>query len=274
MQGNLFQGYFPAKYHTKGIPTGRPSCYFSVVKMYRSLLFWLSLIGLNSAGRAQYPSVKADSAFVKFISSLPGEEPFDSAHVWKRTAGNTEYIFSDNDLYRLFGYRVMTAYRDFDFKQQHILGLRTCKQCFIHCRHDLGRTSCHRNAHSLQWIWLVRDNGRAFIKVSSVTEKGHTDTEIPGLRKEWLQDTVLPRKSWAGQKAWYTLGGGDCHARISYTVHEDRYYPVYLLKEWNQYGGCRAGGIWAFTISFRDPGRDLEYIKRTILLDRDEEPYQ
>ena len=223
---------------------------------------------------AQYPSAGADSAFISLIGSLPGKEPFDSSRKWNQSTDPYLYILSDNDLYNLFGYAVMTRMKDFDFTHQHILGLRTCKQCFLFCRHDRGEKKCHRNAHYLQWIWLARDNGRAFSGLSSVTDSGHIDTEIPGQREEWLQDTVLPRPSQPGQNAWYTQGGGDCHARISYTVHADRYYPVLLLKEWNEYGGCRAGGFWAFTISFPAPGKKVQYVKRTILLEKGEAPIQ
>ena len=179
------------------------------------------------------------------------------------------YIVSDNDLYDLFGYAAMIKYRDIDFTRYHLLGIYTCRPCFLYCRHDLYKNECHWNVHEAEWIWLLRENTKALDILPSVTDKGHIDTDIPHQREEWRDDTVLSRKTLPGYAGWYTTGGGDCHARISYTLYADRYYPVYLLQEWNRYGGCRAAGFWAFTISFPEPGKQRHYIKRRILLDRD-----
>lgn len=208
-----------------------------------------------------------DSAFVRMMDGFPRSEPFDTAHRWEKAEHPYVYIISDNDLYDYFGYDLMSRHRDFDFANYHILGMRECRFC-LRCRHDEGRTECHRNACSYGWVWRVRDNKKAFTEIPSATSPGHIDALLPAGRKSFFGDTVMTRRSDSTIMAWYTHASGDCHARFSYVLQQDKYYPVLLLKELNYYGGCRGAGFWEYTISFTQPAGIRHYIKCTILMER------
>jgi hypothetical protein len=51
----------------------------------------------------------------------------------------------------------------------------------------------------------------------------------------------------------------------------DNYYPVLLLKEWNYYGGCRAGGRWKFALDFTMPAGIAIQQKAVILMNNENE---
>ena len=57
--------------------------------------------------------------------------------------------------------------------------------------------------------------------------------------------------------------------QVQYAVFADKYYPSIVLKEWNYWGGCRAGGSKDYTISFKEPEGVLYKVKRTILMKGD-----
>lgn len=229
----------------------------------------LILLCCVSIVNAQPPFIGKDSAAVKTIPGLSAIEPFDTAHPYKKVNGPFVYLSSDNDLYNVFGYFIYTQWREFDFHKYHILGIQECKQCQRVCRHDEGEKECHRNACSREWIWLQRENEKAFTEIPSITVKGHVEAPLPVGRKSFFRDTVIRKPSDSTLVNWYTNGGGDCHARFRYAVFKDRYYPVLLLKEWNYYGGCRAGGDWDFTITFKRPEEKRVTIKNTLLVELD-----
>lgn len=231
----------------------------------RLLVILLFCSGLAEA-QSLFPG--RDSAFVRIMDGLPRSEPFDTAHHWKKVGQPCVYIISDNDLYDHFGYELMSRYRDFDFANYHILGLRECQQCLLYCKHDEGRRECHRNACHYQWTWRVRDNKKAFMEMPAAVSPGHIDAVIPMGRKYFFGDTIMARVSDSAIMAWYTHAGGDCYARFSYGLLQDKYYPVLLLKELNYYGGCRSAGFWEYTVSFTQPAGIRYYIKRTIFMER------
>lgn len=207
-----------------------------------------------------------DSAFVRMIGGFPVSEPFDTSQQWKRVKGSYVYILSEKDLYEIFGIAITDPNRDVDFLHYHILGMRECRDCLF-CRHEEGRRDCHRNACSYRWVWRVRDNKKAFKEIPAITFPGHVDAVLPDGRNSFFRDTLLPRKSDSTLTAWYTIGRGDCHARFSYLLQQDRYYPVLLLKELNYYGGCRAGGFRNFTVSFARPDGLFHFVKRTLFME-------
>jgi hypothetical protein len=219
----------------------------------------------TSLVQAQKPNFCNDSASIKIMDSLPSAEPFDTANRWKKAAGPYQYIISQNDLYDYFGWHLYVQYMNFDFANYHILGIKQYRQCLEYCRHETGVSLCHRNICSEDWVWRMRDNKKAFTEIPSVAFPGHKAASIPGGQKYFLKDTVMVKEEVSTLTAWYTHGGGDCHARVEYRLFRDKYYPAVLLKELNYYGSCRAGGFWDFTVSFRKPPGMMYYIKRTIL---------
>ncbi len=221
---------------------------------------------LAKAG-AQVPLFEKDSAAVERVSGLPGEEPFDTAHPYNRAGENYIYILSSNDVYHLFGYSTYTEFSRFDFSRYHITGIQVCMQCRRVCRHEEGLTTCHRNRCQQEWIWLKRENEKAFTGIPSLFKEGHADVALPDGRQYFLRDTVIPKTPGSAMMAWYINAGGDCHARYEFDVLSDRYYPVVLLKEWNYYGGCRAGGFRDFTVTFTAPENKHYFIRRTVLMD-------
>ena len=153
-------------------------------------------------------------------------------------------------------------YYQYNFSDYHILGEQKCKQCIEHCRHDEGRTECHRNACDKEWIWVVRDNKKAFTEIPVRTILGHDRNDVPR-----YNDTIITTAPDTSK--WYTTGHGDCFARFTYAVFADKYHPSIVLKEWNYWGGCRAGGSKDYTISFKEPEGVLYKVKRTILMKGD-----
>lgn len=224
-----------------------------------------------STSLAQVPYFEKDSAAVKIIPELSSDEPFDTAHPYKTRKDPYLYILSQHDIYDLFGYAEFNELAGFDFSHYHILGRQVCNQCDRVCRHQEGETNCHRNRCDKKWIWLKRENSRAFTLIPSATGLGHTGTSLPDGRVSFPADTVIMLNDDAGQAAWYTHSGGDCHARISFDVFTDNYYPVLLLRENNVYGGCRAGGFWDFTIRFNKQPLNLLPVKRRFLIENKRE---
>lgn len=243
-----------------------------VLKPAMRILLFLCLLAAASL-KAQTAFYTADSAFIRFID-LPSTEPFDSTKPYNRVKEEMIYILSPNDLYRYFGYNTYIKHYRNNFSQQHILGRLQCRQCVEICMHKEGQRECHRNRCRYTWVWTLRDNAIAFTNLPSATWPGHSDALALTGRKTFLHDTVITKATGTGKwnAKWYTTGGGDCHARFTYSILKDNYYPSVILKEENYYGGCRAGGRWEFTICFNKPEDALYIYKRTILLD-DKRPY-
>lgn len=207
-----------------------------------------------------------DSSVVKEIE-LPSAQPFDTAHPYRKVKNPLVYVCSNNDLYDLFGYNYFLKYRDFDFNNYHILGQEVCRQCHIVCKHDEGDKNCHRNRCNLVWKWVMRRNNIAFseIPVSALPQDSESAIQKIG-RLNW-RDTVIQDKENPASGKWYTTGGGDCHARFSYKIYTDNFHSALLLREWNYYGGCRAGGFKEFTLSFKLPDGIKQFTKSTTHVD-------
>lgn len=219
----------------------------------------IALLLLSTTADAQFLTIK-DSAFLYEIE-LPAQEPFDTAHKWKKAERPLVYIASEKDLYDVFGYAVASQHRGFDFTAKHILGQRLCRQCYRHCHHDQGQKECHRNACSYSWLWKVRENDKAFTAVAFTSSPGHEYDKSIHQSKFW-KDTLITS---ATETKWYTIGHGDCHSTFSYKLFADKYYPVLLLKEWNYYGGCRAAGFTNITLHFTlPPGIQYHYKSTTL----------
>ena len=225
----------------------------------KALCFIFIVFTCSPASAQQFVRVH-DSAFVSVVK-LPSKEPFDTAHAYKKVKADHLYIISEKDLYDIFGYNRAVSMQGFNFTDYHILGRLQCRQCEQYCEHDRGETNCHRNACNRVWTWVTRENEKAFIKVPAFTMP--LPAESQPLR---FKDTVIMNTQ--DSATWFTTGRGDCFARFQYELVADRYYPVLLLKEWNRWGGCRAGGTKPAKISFIMPGGIKHKVKHTILLDR------
>ncbi|NOT51237.1 MAG: hypothetical protein HOP10_08160 [Chitinophagaceae bacterium] len=217
-----------------------------------------SLLLIAGSASAQPVLFSKDSAIIKEIE-LPSKEPFDTAKSYFKMKSDRVYIISDKDVYDLFGYKISTKFYQFNFADNHILGELKCRQCMMVCHHDEGETNCHRNACNKEWIWVMRDNKRAFTEIPSYTE--------PWFEKKTViqEDTII---SIADTSRWHTTGHGDCFAKFEYGLFFDKYHSALILKEWNYWGGCRAGGSKVCTIVFKEPEGILYKMKRTILMDR------
>ncbi|MBI5857328.1 MAG: hypothetical protein HZB42_06730 [Sphingobacteriales bacterium] len=231
----------------------------------RFLFFFLFCCTMASGQTLLFPK---DSAFIKEVDGLPAKEPFDTAHSYRQVVQPYIYIISGHDMYNLFGYDTFMKYRDFDFANNHILGSVQCRQCLMYCQHDEGQTACHRNRCSYGWIWLMRDNKKAFIEISSTIVPGHVDADMTGQRKSFVGDTIIASRKDHSFSNWYTHGQGDCFATFKYNIYADKYHPILLLKERNYWGGCRAGGFWDFTISFKMPPDILHHSKIVVLMEK------
>lgn len=229
------------------------------------LLVGFLLLSANLAGQ-DLIYIK-DSSVVNTIAWLPSAEPFDTTRSFRKAEQKYIYIISDHDLYDLFGYNKTVDNRQFDFTNYHILGTQLCRQCLEYCSHNEGKTDCHRNICSYEWVWQMRDNKKAFTEIRSVTKDGHVGNKLPKGRLDFFGDTIIIGSTAdRNHVQWYTHGRGDCHARFLYVVYLDKYYPVTLLKELNHWGGCRAGGNWAFTISFFLTRKVAQYSKNVVLM--------
>lgn len=230
----------------------------------------ICLIFYSNFAMSQPFGLTKDSAFVKLIDDLPTKEPFDTAKsYWHNIKNEYLYIISDKDIYELFGYNISSRYRDFDFTNYHILGKEICKQCELYCKHDEGQKDCHRNVCNKEWTWIMRDNKKAFIEITSQGKLPLND-EQNAVMKYRYSDTVLVSNADTGTATWLTQSGGDCHATFKFGVFHDNYYPAIILKEWNYYGGCRAGGSWEFAINFPMPSGNFQKSKNVIFMKKNE----
>ena len=208
-----------------------------------------------------------DSSIVKPVD-LPATEPFDSSRTWQRVSSPYIYIISDNDIYNYFGNMTSMKFREFNFGHYHILGEFKCRQCMQFCHHKEGQTKCHRNRCNKEWIWVMRENEKAFTEIPVSASPGYTGIAMPAGRHSFLRDTVIKAVSDTVKATWYTTGHGDCFAHFKYGLFADKYHPVLLLKEWNYWGGCRAGGSRDYTLSFSMYPGVLYTIKNTVLMDK------
>ncbi len=229
---------------------------------------WLigCLLCWNSA-LAQVSFHTKDSSIIKEIE-LPSQQPFDTAHAYHRVLGPYVYISSDNDLYSYFGYDIAMKYYKLKFGSFHILGEYQCRQCLENCRHDEGIAACHRNVCMKEWVWVMRENSKAFIEIPLSLSPGHIGPGLPRDHRPFFGDSVIRGNYDSGISRWYTHGQGDCFATFKYKIFQDNYHPVILLKEWNYWGGCRAGGSFDFTLSFKMPEGILYTIKNRVLMDK------
>lgn len=214
----------------------------------------------------QFTFYAKDSSIVKEID-LPAKEPFDTSKAYYRETTPYIYISSDNDLYNYFGWQTASKYHEFDFKNYHIFGEQACRQCMEFCHHDAGQTACHRNKCDMEWIWVMRDNKKAFTEIPVSILPGHISKDLPPNVRSFWGDTLIKSKTDTAIAKWYTTGRGDCFARFEYRLYADKYHSALLLKEWNYWGGCRAGGRKDFTLSFSMPEGILYKFKNTILVD-------
>ncbi|MBL7702009.1 MAG: hypothetical protein JNM14_07140 [Ferruginibacter sp.] len=222
------------------------------------MLFCLLLF--SSTVPAQSFFFSADSAFVSTIE-LPSKQPFDTARAYLKVQSPYIYIISDKDLYDHFGYNAAMKFYQFNFNDYHILGRLQCRQCLLVCNHDRREKKCHRNACHKEWVWVKRDNKKAFTTVASYVMPWSKAEGFPR-----YNDTLIDAPG--DTSIWYTTGSGDCFARFEYAVVADKYQPALILKEWNYWGGCRAAGGKPAAVIFKEPAGILYKTKRTILMQR------
>jgi len=209
-----------------------------------------------------------DSSIIKIIDDLPSSEPFDTANAYRKVNRPYVYIISDHDLYNVFGFELSEKYRGFNFADYHILGTMQCKQCLEYCQHDEGNINCHRNSCTPEWVWVMRDNKKAFARIPVTVIPEHIGTEFPSNLHLLFGDTLIKAATDTSMTNWYTTGHGDCLAHFNYELVTDKYHPVLLLKEWNYWGGCRAAGIKHYTISFKMPADHLYHTKNIAFAER------
>jgi hypothetical protein len=230
-------------------------------------LLFILLLGYSAASGQTIFSGK-DGSVIKLIDDLPASEPFDTAHAYRKVNSPYVYIISDKDMYDNFGWPTPEKYWEFNFKDYHILGIFECRQCLEFCHHEEGQTNCHRNRCNEEWIWLMRDNKKAFTEIPVKTMPGHEGNDLPLTFHKFFGDTIIKMIADTSIAQWYTTGQGDCMVHFTYGLFTDNYHPVLLLKEWNHWGGCRAGGAKASTISFTMPPGILYHKKNTILREK------
>lgn len=216
------------------------------------------LLLFSSTVSAQSIFFPGDSAVTATVD-LPAKEPFDTARAYSPVQSPFVYIISNKDLYDHFGYDISMRFYKFNFTDFHILGTLQCMQCLSVCNHHKGEKNCHRNACNEKWIWVKRDNKKAFTTIPSYTTPSYERKGLP-----LYYDTIVVASSDTSK--WYTTGHGDCFARFEYALVADKYHPVLILKEWNYWGGCRAGGSKPATIVFKEPEGIQYKTKRTILM--------
>jgi len=222
------------------------------------MLFCLLLFSSTVSAQSFY--FPGDSAVVSTVD-LPAKQPFDTARAYFKVKSPYVYIISDKDLYDYFGYNVSMKFYKFNFADFHILGVQQCMQCLIGCNHDKGERNCHRNACMREWVWVKRDNKKAFTAVPSYILPWYKSNDLP-----MYHDTIIVAS--ADTSRWYTTGQGDCFAHFEYDLVTDKYHHALILKERNYWGGCRAGGSKKATIVFKEPEGILYKIKRTILMEK------
>lgn len=230
------------------------------------LLFILLLCGHIASGQAFFSG--KDSSIVKIIDDLPASEPFDTAHAYRKVNRPYVYIISDKDIYDNFGWPIDVKYQEFNFSDYHILGTLECKQCMLYCHHDEGQTNCHRNRCNKEWLWVMRDNKKAFTDIPATVMPGHIGSGLPSNLRSFWGDTIIKAAADTSMTKWYTTGHGDCMVHFTYGLFTDNYHPVLLLKEWNHWGGCRAGGSRDYSIFFKMPPAILYHTKNTILREK------
>jgi hypothetical protein len=206
------------------------------------LLFGLLLFGVNTSG--QNIIFPKDSSVISIVGDLPSTEPFDTSRAYQKRKQRYVYILSGKDVYEIFGYSVSDKYQNFNFKDYHILGQQVTNK----------------------WTWQLRENKKAFVEVPSTTKFGWVGFRLANGTTSYLKDSLMQLISDSVQ--WATEGRGDCKAHFNYSVVRDKYYPTLLLIERNYWGGCRAGGSKAYTISFVMPRNILQYSKNTILMNK------
>ena len=113
---------------------------------------------------------------------------------------------------------------------------------------------------------MMRDNKKAFTEIPVKTMPGHMGTDPSLNPHSFWADTIIRMVADSGRAQWFTTGRGDCMAHFNYGLFVDKFHPVLLLKEWNHWGGCRAGGTRLSTISFTMPLAILYRKKNTILM--------
>ncbi len=231
------------------------------MRLFFGLLFFCFV---NASGQDIF--FQKDSSVVKRIEGLPSMEPFDTTDAYRKVKQRYVYIISKNDLYRIFDYNTAMKLYGFNFADYHILGQQLCIHCYRNCNHNGVISPCHRNACDYEWIWQMRENKIAFVEIPSTTKAGHVDANLPEGRTSFFYDTLIRSGKDIINTNWYTHGHGDCFARFKYGVFHDTYYNVVLLKEWNHWGGCRAGGSKTFTISFVMPQNVVQRSKSIILM--------
>lgn len=215
----------------------------------------LFLLACTGTASSQDKTFINDSAYVRMIGlpeTISRSVTLQAPYV---------YISSDNDLYDFFGYDTAMKHRDFDFAHFHIFGQYVCRQCLFTCNHQM---QCHRNRCQYSWVWTVRDNQKAFRRISAMQSPAGRD-DLTGYRDSVMQPLKVADSGYA---RWYTHAGGDCHAYHTYQLFMDQFYPTMLMKEWNHYGGCRAGGFWVNMLKFIPPPEAKYFLKNTILVDR------
>ena len=187
-----------------------------------------------------------DSSVVKVIQDLPSQEPFDTSRSYRKVEQEYVYIIGTKDLYDIFGYEISTKYWSFNFADYHILGQQMDNK----------------------WVWQTRENKKAFVEIPSTTKFGYVGVKLANSRSGYFHDTLTQADNNIDSAELYTHGHGDCFARFTYSVMHDRYYSAIILVEKNYWGGCRAGGSKAYTISFTMPRNIIQYSKNTILMDK------
>ena len=207
------------------------------------LLACLLLFYLPASAQNLFP--EKDSSIVKFVD-LPSTEPFDTARAYDRVSGPYVYISSDHDIYRYFGYEIASKYRSINFTDYHILG---------------------KKGPDTKWVWMMRENKKAFTEIPVIVSRGHIGPGLGADHRSFFGDTVIRAKIVTDTSRWHTTGHGDCFARFTYAIYADNYYPALLMREWNHWGGCRAGGSWEYTLSFLKPAGIVYMMKNTILMD-------
>ena len=136
------------------------------------------------------------------------------------------------------------------------------------CKHEEGYTNCHRNLCYKEWVWVMRDNNKAFTELHASIAPGHIGPGLGSDHRYFFRDSVIRENEDAGSARWYTTGQGDCFATFKYKIFADKKHPVVLLKEFNYWGGCRAGGSFDFTLHFSMPPGILYHYKNRVLMEK------